>query len=343
MRARALFLVAALCAACTAVVGPDLASTPLAIYDRVWSDLDLHYSLFTVKHVNWDSLGALYRAQVTPSTNDVGLSKAISRLLGSLNDDHVLFRGSRVGTSPRAGHFDLINTSPWVQYAGGFDDGISFGVINGGVGYIAIGSFDGSGWVPEIDSALKALDGSHAMVIDVRNNEGGFLDNALAVAGRFAQTTQTVAYVRYRNGPGHNDFTQPIAQQVSPSGTRNFAGKVFVLTGRNTISAAELFVMAMQALGHTTAIGDTTAGETGGPLARELQNGWSYQFPESIEFQLNGDVFEGIGLAPDVPVRNSFTLSGTIVDAQLAKAISLATGVVNSSVRPGAAAMGNRH
>jgi carboxyl-terminal processing protease len=335
VKARTLVAAAMVCAACTAVVGPDLSGSAIALFDQVWSDFDLHYSLFAAKQIDWNAARAVYRPLVLGINADDPfgdangqLSSFISSMLGTLRDDHVLFRGSRVASGRGGIRNDPVNTTPFVQYVGSFSDGLSFGSVSSTIGYINIGTFDGTGWVAEIDSALKVLDSAQAMIIDVRNNDGGFLDNAIGVAGRFAQTTTTAAYVRYRNGPNHSDFTAPIAQVVSPSGTRKFTGKVYVLTGRNTVSAAELFVMAMKALGQTTVVGDTTAGETGGPFARELQNGWSYQFPESIEFGLDGQEFEGIGLGPDLVIHNSFGPTGLVVDAQLAKAIALATATV---------------
>ncbi len=328
-----------MCAACSGIVGPDASSTAVAEFDQVWNDFDLHYSLFDAKQIDWNEARALYRPRVLaiaadPFTDkDDELSSVISTMLGTLRDDHVLFRGSRVTSGRGVIRNVPVNTTPFVQYVGSFSDGLSFGTVNASIGYINIGTFDGTGWVAEIDSALTVLDSAKVMIIDVRNNDGGFLDNALSVAGRFAQRTTTAAYVRYRNGPLHTDFTAPIAQAVSPSGTRRFEGTVYVLTARNTVSAAELFVMAMQALGRTTVVGDTTAGETGGPFARELQNGWSYQFPESIEFTLDGHEFEGIGLGPDVYVRNSFGPTGLVVDAQVSTAIALGSATIQANER----------
>jgi carboxyl-terminal processing protease len=316
----------ALCAACGAIIGPDPASTPAALFDQVWSDFDQHYSLFGVKQVNWDSLGAVYRPLALAVQTEEQVSVVIANMLSRLHDDHVVFRGSRVGTSLRGIGFVPIASSTYIQFRGDFADGLSFGSAGASIGYISIGSFDGNGWLSEVDSALAALGGVSAIVIDVRNNDGGFLENATAVAGRFAVKKTTAAYVRYRNGPAHTDFTGPIAQQVVPTGSRRFTGNVYVLTSHNTISAAELFVLSMHALGHTTVVGDTTAGETGSPFSRELQNGWTYQFPESIEFTLDGRTFEDAGLPPDVPVRNTSAQIFRNVDTQLARAIALAQG-----------------
>ena len=336
---RGLFALLALCGACSAIVGPDASTTRISVFDQVWNDFDLHYSLFDAKQIDWNAARAFYRPRVIAITDDsftdkdAELSSVIANMLGTLRDDHVLFRGSRVTSGRGVIRAVPVNTTPFVQYVGSFSDGLSFGSVNPSIGYINIGTFDGTGWVAEIDSALTVLDSAKVMIVDVRNNDGGFLDNALSVAGRFAQKTTAAAYVRYRNGPAHTDFTAPIAQDVSPSGTRRFSGTVYVLTARNTVSAAELFVMAMKALGHTTVVGDTTAGETGGPFARELQNGWSYQFPESIEFTLDGHEFEGIGLGPDVFVRNLFGPTGLVVDAQISTAIALGSAAIQANQR----------
>ncbi len=319
------FLFASLCAACGTIIGPDLPTAPAALFDRVWSDLDLHYSFFVVKQINWDSLGALYRPRALAAQSDGDLSTTIAAMLGELQDDHVLWRGGGVRSPPRGNAFDLVNPGPFVRFKRRFTNGLSYGVANATVGYIAIGSFEGNGWLPEVDAALAALDGVSTIIIDVRNNGGGLLENATGAAGRFADRATTVAYVRYRNGPAHTDFTAPIAQLVRPAGSRRFLKRVYLLTGRSTISAAELFVLSMRALGHTTVVGDTTAGETGSPFARELQNGWSYQFPEAIEYTLDGHEFEDIGLPPDVPAVSMFTQTSNVIDAPLALAIRLAS------------------
>jgi hypothetical protein len=314
------------CAACGAVVGPDLSTSPLALFDRVWSDFDLHYSLFIVKGVNWDSLRAVYRPMAAQATNQFGAQNAIIRLLSNLHDGHVLFRGASTGTTAH-GSIDAptITYGRYVTPRADFSGGVSCGTIATTIGYIEISTFDGTQLLPEIDSALSALNGVQSIIIDVRNNDGGLVDNAIGAASRFAQRRVTVAYVKYRNGPAHTDFTDFLEQQVQPAGPSQFAGPVYLLTSRNTVSAAELFTLSMYALGRTTVVGDTTAGETGSPCARELQNGWTYQLPESIEYTLAGASFEDIGIPPDVPQQNTNRQLAANIDAQLERAIALAS------------------
>jgi carboxyl-terminal processing protease len=322
-----LFAFLSLCAACGEVVGPNLPVSYTALFDQVWGDFNLHYSLFVVKQINWDSLGAIYRPFAVNATSDGEAASAIAGMLSNLQDDHVLFRGSRVGTSPHGEEFQPTIIAPYLQSSTQLPGGVTYGHVAPSIGYMQVSTFEGTGWLPSVDSALTVLGGANSIIIDVRNNDGGFLENATAMAGRFADRTATVAYVRYRNGPAHTDFAAPIAQQVTPMGTGRFLGDIYLLTSRNTISAAELFVLSMRALGRTRVVGDTTAGETGAPFARELQNGWTYQFPESIEYTVDGKTFEGIGLPPDILVQNTIRAIERGIDSQLARAIILAQGI----------------
>jgi hypothetical protein len=318
------------CAACGAILGPDEPSTPIALFDQVWNDFDQHYSLFVVKNINWDSLRAVYRPLALRAKSANTAQNIVIQMLANLHDGHILFRGGPAGT-PLFGSVPAatVTYGKYVTFVASLpststETHVSYGRISADIGYIQISTFEGGDIVNDVDAALSGLKGVQSMVIDLRNNDGGLLDNATGAASRFAQNRTTAAYVRYRNGPAHTDFTKYIEQQVLPAGPSRFTGDIYLLTSRNTISAAELFVMCMHSLGKTTVVGDTTAGETGSPFARELQNGWSYQFPESIEYTLAGDAFEDVGLPPDITVRNTSQQISQRIDAQLQRAITLA-------------------
>jgi carboxyl-terminal processing protease len=111
---------------------------------------------------------------------------------------------------------------------------------------------------------------------------------------------------------------------VSPSGARQFTGPVFVLSNRHDFSSAEDFILAMHALPNATIVGDTTAGASGGPIVRELSNGWTFQLSEWIEYTPGKQTFEGIGLAPDVVARGSASDATHMVDAAIDRAMALA-------------------
>ena len=80
---------------------------------------------------------------------------------------------------------------------------------------------------------------------------------------------------------------------------------VYVLSNRHDFSSAEDFILAMRGTGSATIVGDTTAGVTGGPIVRELANGWTYELSQWIEYTADKKAFEGVGIAPDVVVKSN--------------------------------------
>jgi hypothetical protein len=325
----------ALTASCAdAFVSPTAAVTHAGVFDEVWRSVDLHYSFFQYKRVNWDSLGAHYRPIAIATSNDGEFATVLSQMLRELKDVHVSI--TPAGTASTIRYLSASDTMKtyfswdlvarrYVPNARVTSGGhIRFGTSDG-IGYVRISSFMGGGWASEIDEALEQTVNTSSIVIDVRDNGGGQYKLAASIAGRFADRSRTYGYVRYRNGPGHADFTGYQAETVSPDGPRQFGGRVFLLTNRRDFSSAEDFVLAMRVLPTVTVVGDTTAGASGGPIVRELANGWTYQLSEWIEYTPSREMFEGIGLAPAVFVASTLVDANRGVDAPLEVALRLAT------------------
>jgi carboxyl-terminal processing protease len=96
-----------------------------------------------------------------------------------------------------------------------------------------------------------------------------------------------------------------------------------VLTDRYTISAGERSVMAFKTLPNVTLMGDTTNGAHGTMIGRELANGWFYSLvPQKVEL-FDGKSYEGIGLAPDIPVKNQLSEIESGTDKILQTAIEI--------------------
>src|SRR5690606_37881587 len=75
---------------------------------------------------------------------------------------------------------------------------------------------------------------------------------------------------------------------------------VAVLTNRFDFSATEHFVMATKDLSNVTTIGDTTGGAFSPIVQRSLPNGIQYTIVSSITTDKHHNVFEKIGLAPEI-------------------------------------------
>jgi len=321
---------ASLAACGDALVGPAASTDRGSLFDDLWRQVDLHYSFFTLKRINWDSIGNVYRPQALAAKSDAEFAGVAGRMLNELKDAHVSITPAGGGTIRYRARFELEPTffdarRVFQRYvaegAPAAGTHIRFGKIAPSTGYIYIPSFLGTGWAGEVDAALAAPGNVTRMIVDVRDNGGGTNALALDIAGRFTDRTRTFGYMRRRSGPGHDDFTGFNDQTVSPAGPAQFTGPVFVLSNRHSASSSEDFVRAMSAMPHATIVGDTTAGAAGGPIVRELINGWTYQLSEWIEYTLDRATFEDVGLAPDVLVK------ATAADADpiLERAIALAS------------------
>jgi carboxyl-terminal processing protease len=317
-----------------ALLGPAPGTDRAALFDQVWEQFDLHYSFFEFKGVNWDSLGAKYRPLALAAGTDAAFAAQLGGMMRELKDVHVSLTPSGVGsTLGYVSEYDTIATyfNPAIvdvyyvsREATTSGKHLVYGLAAPAVGYVRIASFNGDSWDGELDEALAAMPDIKSLIIDVRNNLGGNMTLAVQIAGRFTTAERRYGWVRLRNGPKHTDFTDYIERTVVPVGTRNFSGPVFILTNRHDFSSAEDFVLAMRAMPKATIVGDTTAGASGGPLSRELTNGWSYELSEWIEYLPGKKMFEGVGLAPDVYVKATARDASRGVDAAMAMAVGLA-------------------
>lgn len=296
------------------LLAPEPPATPVAVFDELWGEVDRYYAHFGLKEVDWHALRDTLRPTLSDATDEAALFAVLCAMLVRLEDGHVnLYAPPPLGTCsysdwytryPHNFNPDLLWRSYFAQRLRVTGDGrIGYGRLSDTVGYVYVASFSGHGWIDAVDDALQALRPFEALVLDVRDNGGGSSDNGDALAGRFADARRLFSYVRYRNGPAHDDLTAPQARYVEPTGRERFTGPVAVLTNRRCFSACEGFVLAMDVLPHVTLVGDTTGGGLGNPLFRELQNGWSFRVPVWLQTTPQDAAIEDIGIAPDLPVH----------------------------------------
>jgi len=229
----------------------------------------------------------------------------LSKCSGNFHDQHVVVRdpAGNIRRTFVPSVFQNYDASVWMAYASRWNTQTlgnwGHGMI-GSVPYIHIQSWASA--LTGFDTAMEQFRDSPGVVIDVRMNGGGNSLYASVVIARFADQTRIGGYVRYRNGPNHNDFTAPSAFEFSPGGSWQFTKPVLLLTGARCLSSNEDFISAMRQLPHVTLAGDTTGGATANPTLRSLAAGWSYMISQWFFTTPDGIVVEGHGIPPHVPV-----------------------------------------
>jgi hypothetical protein len=312
-------------------LGPDSENTPEKNFELLWEDFDKTYSHFEIKKIDWDSLYAEYRPQVTSETTGQELFSIMSAMLAHLNDGHVNL-WTQYGEYHRTFNLDSyyyriplsIIKSRYLTTYKEINDTIVYGQLTSDLGYIYIRTFDGTTEsFKMIDKIMEEFKGFKGIVVDVRDNGGGVQKNSGIIASRFADRKRLFDYIQWRNGPKHSDFTEPLARYIEPTGKIQFTKPVALLTNRGCFSSAEIFTLMMREFPHVTVVGGTTAGSTGFPESRGLPNGWVYSVPTWIELTPEKEPYENIGLVPDVPVFQTASDSQSGKDTILEKAIQM--------------------
>lgn len=129
-------------------------------------------------------------------------------------------------------------------------------MIRPGTGYIGLtGGFQRSS-DDELRDALKKLEeqGMRQLILDLRGNPGGLLDQAIDVAGEFLARGQVVVSVK-----GRTEYIKPYVYTSSGSDPTNVP--LVVLINRNTASASEIVAGAIQDHGRGLIVGETSFGK----------------------------------------------------------------------------------
>ena len=309
------------------LLGPEAENTPLSNFDILWKAFDENYPLFTVKHINWDSLRVVYRSQISSTTCETALWDITAALLLHLNDGHVkLFsKGYTHGVSGSPLNFRKADDFSLGLIEGKFINGMKtagdnlfvYGTLKPSfsaksIGYLHVGAFvsaasKGDAWAYEIDKVVRDLGSCDAMIIDLRNNGGGTKLAVTIIAAPFVDRAITYFYQREKMGPGHDDFGEPIPLTVTPrEGAPQFTKSIALLTNRFSASGSEHFAEIFKHLPYATQIGDTTFGAFGDIINNaQLPNGWGYSYPCRLTLRPDGTCPEGLGILPAMLVENT--------------------------------------
>jgi carboxyl-terminal processing protease len=129
-------------------------------------------------------------------------------------------------------------------------------MITPGTGYIGlVGGFQHT-TDDELREAIANLkkDGARQLVLDLRNNPGGLLDQAIDVASEFLPRDKPIVSVK-----GRSEYREPAVYKSNGSDPEDMP--LVVLINRNTASASEIVAGAIQDHGRGLIVGETSFGK----------------------------------------------------------------------------------
>ncbi|ESP91261.1 S41 family peptidase [Pseudoalteromonas luteoviolacea] len=174
---------------------------------------------------------------------------------------------------------------------------------------------------------MSDLGDTDAMILDIRHNTGGDDAISLAIAGYFADKEVLAFNKQAINQTGRGI---PVRQKLTLNPDA-YTKPIYLLTSQLTVSAAEVFTMAMDQLDHVTKVGEETAGALSDALRFELPNGWQISLSNEIYRNAQGNMFEHTGFSPDHHVP---AFSQHDIDMQRFETYEFVFNKLNKDLRP---------
>ncbi|MEO8534434.1 MAG: S41 family peptidase [Flavobacterium sp.] len=133
--------------------------------------------------------------------------------------------------------------------------------LGNNTGYIKINRFAETTY-KEFKTGLTRLQkkGIQSLVIDLRDNGGGYMEEAIAIADEFLKDKQLIVFTKSKNGTTDKTYAN--------KGGSFENGKVYVLINENSASASEILAGALQDNDRGTIVGRRSFGK--GLVQREM-------------------------------------------------------------------------
>ncbi|HEX6221359.1 MAG TPA: S41 family peptidase [Acidimicrobiia bacterium] len=167
---------------------------------------------------------------------------------------------------------------------------VEYGVPLDGVGYIRIPDFEFD--IPQlVEESLEeiAAESPSTLVVDLRDNPGGYVDSVIEVIDEFVED----GVVMVSEAPDeHVEYT------AEPGGAAT-GERLLVLVNQGTASAAEVLAGALRDRRNALIVGTNTFGKDAVQIPFTLRNGGEFYVAVARWSTPNGDTAGNGGLAPD--------------------------------------------
>ena len=192
---------------------------------------------------------------------------------------------------------------------------------NSKIGYLAITTFSRT-LEEQVRSALKYLENNNmtSLIIDLRDNTGGFLDVAHSVASIFLPKGSIIYSLNEKNKiTDYKDTTNERKEY-----------KIAILTNKSTASASEILTAALKDNYGAKIVGKTTYGKGKVQQTMKLNGGSMVKYTSAYWLTPKGVCIDEIGITPDFIVENEVIKDDegnivNVIDNQLNKAQEILT------------------
>ncbi|MDD5290841.1 MAG: S41 family peptidase [Patescibacteria group bacterium] len=155
------------------------------------------------------------------------------------------------------------------------------------------------------------------IILDLRNNPGGYLDTAIELASEWVESGAIVT--EKSSEENKNEY-------LSRGRARLKDYPTVVLVNRGSASASEILAGALRDYKKATIVGEQTFGKGSVQTLREFGDGSSIKITVAKWFTPNGDSIDDVGIKPDIEVEMTDKDYEEDKDPQMDKAIEILKG-----------------
>lgn len=224
------------------------------------------------------------------STKDMSLIEAVKQLRGPV-DTAVVIGIMREGfKEPK--NFTLTRAIVEIK-------SVRSKILPDGIGYIKLRSFH-KNTSEELDEALQDFDERHisSLILDLRNNPGGLLEQAIAVTDEFIEGGQLIVYTKGRLA------NQNMKGYSKTEGSHPDVPMVILVNG-GSASASEIVAGALQDLKRATLVGTKTFGKGSVQTIIPLSDGSGLRLTTAKYYTPKGRMIHDKGIVPDIVVEEA--------------------------------------
>ena len=168
-------------------------------------------------------------------------------------------------------------------------------------GYMLCNNFNGSDFIEKADNILLkfAAEGVTDIILDLRYNSGGSIENAAAFAGAFVPTTlHGTPFAILKK----NDEIEDTVYNYMPGKTNLCDKRLFIITGSSTSGVAEMFISSVdkaRSMYEVMTIGESTKGDN--IIVKNIMSPYGFCINPATAFMYTADgkILPTEGLKPD--------------------------------------------
>lgn len=177
----------------------------------------------------------------------------------------------------------------------------------GNIGYIQITTFSGTTKKQVEDKISKFSSNVDSVLIDLRNNTGGYLSAAYEISDLFIEKGKTIYQLKDKNGN--------ITKYNAKSGVKKEFKKIGVIVNGASASASEILALALKESANAIIMGSKSYGKGTVQETEKLSSGAMVKYTTAYWLSPNGNSINEVGIEPDIKLTDNEQIINNAIGA----------------------------